>query len=180
MRKAPRPGSSRPPKPDRGEEKLANEHAFDAVHSSYNGEVGHRRTMSSAQAGKTMTRRGEWTINVRAALGFAAVCVLIAALSAFMHRGSRATEWPLVQGVIRQTRIVADRAVQTKWGGQVTWRADYKVAYVVATHEYVVWTDSLIRGQSEDDVRLALPKIRAACRVRYNPRKPEVSVADCR
>lgn len=49
----------------------------------------------------------------------------------------------------------------------------------VATHEYSVWTDSGIRGQSEADVRPALPKAHLACQVRYNPQKPEVSVADC-
>jgi hypothetical protein len=137
--------------------------------------------MGSSQASKTMTGRGEWTIDVRAVLQFAAVCAFIFALAAFfLHRGSRETKWPPVHGAIQDTRIVADHALQTYWGGQVTWRAEYKVAYAVATHEYSVWADSGIRGQSEADVRLALPKAHVACQVHYNPQKPEVSVADCR
>lgn len=127
-----------------------------------------------------MKGRGEWTINVRATVRFAAICTLIAALFAFWHRGSREAEWPLVHGTIQDTRITADHALQTYGGGQLTWRADYKVAFAVATREYSVWADSGIRGQSEADVRLALPQARLACRVRYNPQKPEVSVADCR
>jgi hypothetical protein len=110
----------------------------------------------------------------------AAVCTLILALLVFLHRGPREAERPLVYGTIQDTRIVADHALQTKWGGQVTWRADYKVAYAVATREYSVWTDSGIRGQSEDDVRLALPRSRPICRVRYNAKKPEASVVECR
>lgn len=127
-----------------------------------------------------MTHRGEWTINVRATVVFAAVCVLTVALLTFLHRSSRAAEWPRVRGTIQDTRIVADHALQTYWGGQITWRAEYKVAYAVATREYSVWADSGIRGQSEADVRLALPRTRPACRVRYNPQKPEASIADCR
>jgi hypothetical protein len=136
--------------------------------------------MGSTQASKSMRSRGEWTINVRATVQFAAVCALIVAGFAFLHRRSPDAEWLLVHGTIQDTRIVADHALQTKWGGQVTWRADYKVAYAVATRQYSLWADSGIRGQSEDDVRLALPQARPACRVRYNPQKPEVSVADCR
>jgi hypothetical protein len=135
--------------------------------------------MGSGQASKTMTDRGAWTIDVRAMMQFAAVCVFIVALVAFLHRGSRTAEWQLVHGTIQDTRIVADHVLQTKWGGQVTWRAEYKVAYAVATREYSVWADSGIRGDSEADVRLALPKARLACQVRYNPQKPEASVADC-
>jgi hypothetical protein len=51
------------------------------------------------------------------------------------------------------------------WASQITWRADYKVAYTVATREYWVWADSGIRGQIEDDVRLALQRTRPTCRV---------------
>jgi hypothetical protein len=136
--------------------------------------------MESAQASKTMAGRGKWTIDVRAIVQVAAVCTLILALLAFLHRGPREAERPLVNGTIQGTRIVVDHALQTKWGGQVTWRADYKVAYTVATREYWVWADSGIRGQIEDDVRLALQRTRPTCRVRYNSQKPEVSVADCR
>ena len=108
-----------------------------------------------------MKARGEWTINVRATVQFAAVCILIVAILAFLHRRSREAEWTLVHGTIQETRIIADQALQTKWGGQVTWRADYKVAYAVATREYALWADSTsIRGQSEADVRLALPQVR--------------------
>ncbi len=117
---------------------------------------------------------------MRATAQFAAACVLVVALFAFLYRGPREAEWPLVQGTIQDTRIVADHAVQTKWGGQVTWRADYKVAYAVANREYAMWADSGIRGESEADVRLNLPQARPACQIKYDPQKPEVSVADCR
>jgi hypothetical protein len=151
-----------------------------AVHNSYNVGIGYRQTNGSSQASKTMAGWGKWTIDVRAIVQVAAVCTLILALLAFLHRGPREAQWPLMYGTIQDTRIIADHALQTKLGGQVTWRADYKVTYAVASHEYFVWTDSGIRGQSEDDVRLALPRARPACRVRFNPHKAEVSVADCR
>jgi len=127
-----------------------------------------------------MTRRGEWTIDIRATAQFAAALVVVVALFAFLHRGPREAKWPLMQGTIQETRIVADHALQTKWGGQVTWKAEYKVAYAVASREYTVWADSGIRGESEADVRLDLPPARPACRVKYNPHRPEVSIADCR
>jgi hypothetical protein len=104
-----------------------------------------------------MKGRGEWTINIRATVQFAALCILIVALLALLHRRSREAECPLLHGTIRDTRIIADHALQTKWGGQVTWRADYKVAYAVATREYTLCMPGTIQ-----------------------PQKPEVSVADCR
>lgn len=136
--------------------------------------------MRSAQARKGVARRGKWTIDMRGKAQFAAVCALVVALFAFLYRGPREAKWQLVQGTIQDTRIVADHALQTKWGGQVTWKAEYKVAYAVASREYAVWGDSGIRGESEDDVRLNLPRARSACRVKYNPQRPEVSIADCR
>jgi hypothetical protein len=88
-----------------------------------------------------MAGRSKWTMDLRAIVQVAAVCALILALLAFLHRGPREAERPLVYGTIQDTRMVADHALQTKWGGQVTWRADYKVAYAVATREYLVWAD---------------------------------------
>ena len=124
---------------------------------------------------------GKWTRDLRGMAQFVAVCIVILALIGFLEdRSSREAKWPLVHGTIQDTRIVADHALQTGWGGQVTWRAEYKVIYAAATHEYSLWADSGIRGQSEADVRLALPKVYVACQVRYNPQKPEVSVSDCR
>ena|SRR5712691_11455643 len=135
--------------------------------------------MGSAQAGKAMTRRGEWTVDMRGTAQFGAACALVVALFAFLHRGPREAKWPLVHGTIQDTRIVADHALQTR-GGQITWKAEYKVAYAVASREYAVWADSGIRDESEADVRLDLPQARPACRVKYNPHRPEVSIADCR
>src|SRR5438309_2989582 len=40
---------------------------------------------------------------------------------------------------IQGTRIVADHALQTKWGGQLTWKAEYSVAYSIASREYAIW-----------------------------------------
>jgi len=108
------------------------------------------------------------------------VLVIAIALFAFLHQKQQAARWPLVQGTVQETRIVADHALQTKSGGQVTWKAEYKVAYAVASREYTVWADSGIQGESEAAVRLALPRARSACRVKYNPHRPEIAIADCR
>jgi hypothetical protein len=125
-------------------------------------------------------RRGKWTIDTRSTALYAIAWTLVIVLFAFLHRGRRDVKWPLVQGTIQDTRIVSDHALQTGWGGQVTWKAEYKVAYAVASREYSVWADSGIRGASEADVRLDLPRSRPSCRVQYNPETPEVSVANCR
>jgi hypothetical protein len=152
-----------------------------AVHNSYNVAVDRRTAKGSSQASKTITGLGKWTRHVRGMAQFVAACIFILAVIGFLlDRSSREAEWPRVHGTIQETRIIADHALQTGWGGQITWKAEYKVIYTVATHEYSVWTDSGIRGQSEADVRLALPQGSPTCRVRYNPQKPEVSVAGCR
>ena len=84
-----------------------------------------------------------------------------------------------MQGNIQDIRIVADHAIETKWGGQLTWKAEYRVVYFAANREYSLWTDSGIRGENEGDVRLTLPKEYPRCYVRYNPKKPEESAAEC-
>jgi hypothetical protein len=134
----------------------------------------------TSQAGKAVARRAIWTIDVRATVLFAIAVVLAAALLALLHRSPKHLQWSQVQGTIEDTRIVADHALQTKWGGQLTWKAEYKVGYSIAGREYAVWADSGIRGEDEDGVRLLLPKSRPSCRVQYNPQSPMVSVADCR
>jgi hypothetical protein len=136
--------------------------------------------MRSPQGSKAMIRRGKWTIDMRSTALFAIAWAIVAALFAFLHRGPQEVKWPLAQGIIQDTRIVADHASETKWGGQLTWKAEYRVAYSVASREYAVWADSGIRGESEGGVRLALPQSGPSCRVQYNPQRPEVSVADCR
>jgi hypothetical protein len=127
-----------------------------------------------------MIGRSKWTIDMRRTVFVAIAWVLVAALFAFLHRAPRRANWPLAQGNIQDTRIVADHALQTKWGGQLTWKAEYSVAYSVAGREYAVWADSGIRGNSEADVRLALPQLRPSCRVQYAPQTREASVAFCR
>ena len=136
--------------------------------------------MRSPQASKAMTRRGKSTDGVHYTALFAIACAVVAVLFAVSYRGPREVTWPPVQGTIQDTRIVADHALQTKWGGQLTWKAEYKVAYSVANREYAVWTDSGVRGESEAGVRLVLPQSRPPCRVQYNPKSPEASVAYCR
>jgi hypothetical protein len=136
--------------------------------------------MRSPLASKAMIGRGKWTIDMRRTAFVAIAWVLVAALFAFLHRAPRKANWPLAQGNIQDTRIVADHALQTKWGGQLTWKAEYSVAYSVAGREYAVWADSGIRGDSEADVRLALPQSRPSCRVQYDPQRPEASAAFCR
>ena len=133
----------------------------------------------TSQAGKAAARRAIWTIDARASVLFAIAVVLAAALLALLHGSPKHLQWSQVQGTIEDTRIVADHALQTKWGGQLAWKAEYKVGYSIAGREYLVWADSGIRGEDEDGVRLLLPNA-PSCRVQYDPQSPMVSVADCR
>ena len=134
----------------------------------------------TSQTGKALTRRPKWTIDVPATVLFAIADVLVAALLTFLHRGPTRLQWSQVEGTIQDTRIVADHALQTKWGGQLTWKAEYRVGYSVAGREYAVWAESGIRGEDENGVRLLLPRSRLSCRVHYDPQSPMVSIADCR
>jgi len=122
------------------------------------------------QVSKTIIPQG-WTIDIRSTALAAIALAVLTALFAFLHRA--VPTWTPAAGAIQGTRIVPDHALETKSGGQVTWRAEYKVSYSVASREYALWTDSGIRGESEDQVRLALPKSRSSCQVKYNPDRPE-------
>jgi hypothetical protein len=124
--------------------------------------------------------RVKWTIDVRATALFVIASVLVVALFAFLHQGSGEMKWSLVPGTIQDTRIIPDHGLETKWGGELTWKAEYRVAYSVRSRNYAVWADSGIRGESETGIRWALPQSRPLCRVWYNPTKPEESIADCR
>jgi hypothetical protein len=136
--------------------------------------------MRSPQTSEAETSRAKWTIDVRSMVQVSVVGALLVFLFSLLHRGPEAVKWPLVQGNIQGTRIIADHAVETKWGGELTWKAEYKVAYFAASREYAVWADSGIRGESEAGVRLALPQSYPPCRVKYNPKRPQESVAECR
>jgi len=137
--------------------------------------------MRSPETGEATTRRVKWTIDVRRTVQFAIAYALIVALLALLYRGAReAGQWRPAPGSIQEIRVVPDHALETRWGGQVTWKAEYRVVYRVASREYAVWVDSGIRDESEAGVRLALPQPRPSCRVRYDPKRPEESIADCR
>jgi len=136
--------------------------------------------MPPPQASKATARRGKWTIDTRTTALVAALWLLAALLLAVLYRRPQGMSLAFAPGNVQDTRIVADHALQTKWGGQLTWKAEYKVAYSIAGREYAVWTDSGIRGADEADVRLALPQPRPLCRVQYDPQRPEVSIASCR
>jgi hypothetical protein len=82
-------------------------------------------------------------------LQLAAACALVFALYVILRHGQREAEWPLVQGTIQGTRIVADHSSETKWGGQMTWKAEYRVTYSVAGREYTEWVDSGIRNRRQ-------------------------------
>jgi hypothetical protein len=137
--------------------------------------------MRSSQTGRVTTHRGKWTIDLRTTVLFVGASAFLFAVPALLHRDQGdAEKWPLVQGKVQETRIVADHALQTKSGGELTWKAEYKVAYSVASLEYVAWADSGIRSESEAGVQLALSQSHPLCRVQYNPKRPGESVADCR
>ena len=136
--------------------------------------------MRAPQTDESVSSRVKWTIDVRGTSQFILTCALLVALFALLHRRPEAAKWPLVQGNIQDTRILADHAVETKWGGELTWKAEYRVVYLAGSREYALWADSGIRGESEAAVRLSLPQSHTACRVKYNPSRPEESIADCR
>ena len=136
--------------------------------------------MPPPQASKAMARRGKWTIDTRTTALVATLWVLAGLLLAVLYRRPQDMSLAFAPGNIQDTRIVADHALQTKWGGQLTWKAEYKVAYSIVGREYAVWIDSGIRGADEADVRLALPQSRPSCRVQYDPQRPEASIATCR
>jgi hypothetical protein len=127
-----------------------------------------------------MTGRTEWTIDKRSTALFIIVCAFAVALFAFMRRRSQDVEWPEVEGVVQETRIVVDHGLETKWGSELTWKAEYRGEYLVASRKHDTWVDSGIRGESQDGVRLALPHSRLNCSVRYDPENPAASRVDCR
>jgi hypothetical protein len=122
-----------------------------------------------------MAGRAEWTIDKRSTTLFVIVCAFAVTVFAFLHRRSQDVEWPVVEGVVQETRIVVDHSLETKWGSELTWKAEYKVEYLVASRKHDIWLDSGIRGESQDGVRLALPQLPLNCSVQYNPDNPAVS-----
>jgi len=138
------------------------------------------KMQSHGRSQRRPDRSVEWTMDVRTTAPFVIASVLVVALFAFLHRGSGEMKWSPVPGTIQDTRIIADQGLQTKWGGELTWKAEYRVDYSVRSRNYAVWADSGIRGESETGIRWALPQSRPLCRVWYNPTKPEESIADCR
>lgn len=104
---------------------------------------------------------------------------LVVLLLIMLRRSANETQWTTAQGTIQDTRIVPDHALQTKWGSELTWRAEYRVAYLVGGREYAVWADSNIRGENKLFVQLRLPQSLPTCSVRYNPERPETAVAHC-
>jgi len=136
--------------------------------------------MRSTHTDKVIFRRGRWTLDFRATamLGIVLASVF---MFVFFSRRAREEQRSRTLGSIQQTRIVPDHALETKWGGDLTWKAEYRVVYSVSDHEYEVWADSGLRGDSEASVRLALlPHPRHSCQVQYYSHKPGVSTADCR
>jgi hypothetical protein len=115
----------------------------------------------------------------RTRLAQAAVAsVLILGLFYLHHRGQQEKSWQAVQGNVREKRISPAYATQVM-GSHLVWKAEYRVGYSGAGHEYSVWADSGVRGDSEADVQLRLTKV-SSCWVRYKPEQPEISVASCR
>jgi len=133
--------------------------------------------MHSRHETKAELRSG-WTMDTRS-IGLALGWTLVIVLLAFVFRERREPRWSRAQGTIQDTRIVADSGWESPAGGQLTWKAEYKVAYFVRGREYVVWIDSGIREESEAGVRLTLPHSHPPCRVEYDVLRPQRSVGDC-
>ena len=137
--------------------------------------------MRSGTARNPETPHGRWAVDVKGLVWFSVIaCVLTAALFALSHRHSNYVGKSRVLGMVQNIRIVPDHAVETKWGSQLTWRADYRVGYSVGSREYAVWTDSGVRGDSEADVQLTSSRSPRSCWVRYNINEPAISAVDCR
>ena len=118
----------------------------------------------------------DWASTVKAIGAF----IFAIALFALLRSECTRKKWSSTSGTVLGTRIVVDHAVQTQAGGHLTWKAEYSVAYSASSRGYVIWADSGIRSESEDGVRLALPRSLPSCEVRYNPETPGESTADCR
>ena len=77
----------------------------------------------SPQASKVATR-GKWSTDTRLTAQVVGGYALIIVLAALLFRGPGEVDRLPVQGVIRGTRIVPDHALETKWGSQLTWKAE--------------------------------------------------------
>ena len=105
--------------------------------------------------------------------------VLAVSLLVLVHWSENGAEWATAQGTIQDTRVVPYSALETKWGSQLTWIAEYRVVYSAGGREYSVWADSGIRGESKPDVQLRLSQPPPTCRVRYNLKEPGSADAHC-
>ena len=122
-----------------------------------------------------------WTLRnrsiIRIAIAAVALSLTFYGILRWMYPSTR---WASVKGSLADTRIVSEHWSESKGSPPLLWRAEYKVAYSVAGHEYTVWSDSGIRGEDEDEIRLALSGRHASsCRVQYDVDKPDRSVAEC-
>jgi hypothetical protein len=108
-----------------------------------------------------------------------AACALAVLLIGVMHWSREPSAVDTTQGTIRDTRVVPYYALETKWGSQLIWTAEYQVVYSAGGREYAVWATSGVRAESKPDVLLRLPQPRPTCRVRYNLKEPESAVAHC-
>lgn len=133
--------------------------------------------MQFSKTEKANTRRGKSAIAVRTS---AIASALLLGLFAFVLRQQREEKPILTDGIVVGTRIVPDHAIETKQGGRLSWRAEYRVTYSAAGRDFTVWADSGLRGDTENDVRISLPQSRRSCQVRYDPAKSESAMADCR
>lgn len=131
-------------------------------------------------SGARFNCRARWRISlVATALTVVALGLVATSILVFLHQPPE-VRWVRTQGTVLDTRIVADHASETKWGSDLTWRAEYKVAYSISDHEYSMWSDSGIRGESETAVRSALGQSHPICEVQYNPQKPIAAQTECR
>lgn len=110
---------------------------------------------------------------------FALAAAGIVGLYVYLNRLPSEPQWQFAKGTVQGTRIVTDRAVETKWGSEVIYKAEYRVAYSVDGKEYTAWVDAGVSGESEAIVRLNLPQQRRFCRVEYNPIDPKTASAKC-
>jgi len=90
------------------------------------------------------------------------------------------TNWKSVDGHIEKIAIRVDHDLETKWGSQVVWRADFAVTYLVNGHRFTTNADSGIRAESQAEVESILRQTHPACVVKYPSAEPERASVKCK
>jgi hypothetical protein len=118
------------------------------------------------------------TLGFKCAAKFALSLGLTVVIAGCDRNDSQAN-WRTTEGRVEKTVIRADHGLETKWGSEVVWQAEFEVLYIVDGQQFITHADSGVRGQSGDEVRLVLLQKHPRCTVSYHPGAPELATAKC-